>query len=182
MSYMTRGQLKQYGAQEDLVRRVLTKKLEKVASVVTKAAFTSPTLFLSHSHQDQDLVSDALTFFADQNAEVYVDRLDDGMPATTSVETAQRLRHMIDASKKFVLLATPRSLQSRWVPWELGCADGLKGIKNVAVLAVEDHEGTFPNNEYVALYPTIHKRRDGKWGVLMPGEDGTTLLSAWLVE
>ena len=121
----------------------------------------------------------AVAFFANQGVEVYVDWLDKGMPAETSPETAKRLRDMIQLNGKFVLLATPRSLGSRWVPWELGCADGLKGIENMAVMTVEDQAGTFPGNEYIGLYATICQLTGG-WGVVKPGATSGVRLSHWL--
>lgn len=56
------------------------------------------------------------------------------MPSQTSSETAQKLKQRINRSNKFVLLATPGSIRSIWIPWELGLADGVKGLNKIAIL------------------------------------------------
>lgn len=177
MALIKRSELiRKYGTRMDLVSKSRQAKLAK--SVVEAAAM--PSVFLSHSRHDQDIVKATIAFFADQGVEVYVDFLDDGMPPATSPETARRIRGMIDRNRKFVMLVSARSLGSAWVPWELGCADGLKGDGHVAVFGVSEESATFSGNEYVGLYSRIVEAGGGGWGVFPPGKTQGTTLADWL--
>jgi hypothetical protein len=79
------------------------------------------------------------------------------MPPFTSKKTASLLKNRIGQSKKFVLLATENSTKSNWVPWELGIADGKKGLANIAIFpTVEDeHQTTWTKSEYLGIYRRI---------------------------
>jgi hypothetical protein len=69
-------------------------------------AAASATVFLSHSHEDRELVEPATNFLASLGVIVYVDWQDPLMPAITSADTARRIREMIRENKRFLLLAT----------------------------------------------------------------------------
>jgi hypothetical protein len=77
-----------------------------------------------------------------------------------------------------MMLATEKSLASRWVPWELGYADGKKGFANMAILVVKEDRFAFPGNEYVSLYPRIESTVKGGWGVFV--DDNGITLQSWL--
>lgn len=172
MAFISRRELTDY---------VLTsaKATEARRHILLQRAADRPSVFLSHSHHDQKIVGAAINFLASQGVDVYVDWLDDGMPAKTNADTATRIKRAIKANGKFVLLATEASLASRWVPWELGCADGVKSIENMAILGVSEDGRDFPGNEYLALYPTIEKSMSG-WGVYPPQSSSGVGLAFWL--
>jgi hypothetical protein len=46
--------------------------------------------------------------------------MDEGMSDVVSGETAKKLKERIKEQKKFLVLFTHNSKDSRWVPWELG--------------------------------------------------------------
>lgn len=119
-----------------------------------KATSSTNSTFLSHSSKDADLVEGASQLLAEYGASVYVDRVDNSLPPYTSKETALALKNRIADCKKFVLLASENSKDSRWVPWELGIADSIKGLENIALLAaVDEHASkTWPSWEYMGLY------------------------------
>jgi hypothetical protein len=56
------------------------------------------------------------------------------MPTVTDAETAKNLKTKITVSNKFVVLATLESINSIWIPWEIGLADQIKGLNNIALL------------------------------------------------
>ncbi len=58
--------------------------------------------------------------------------MDEGVPDTVSGETAKKLKDRIKQQKKFLVLVTENSKDSRWVPWELGYADSTKGMEHIA--------------------------------------------------
>jgi len=74
---LSRGQL------EALASRTASWELHKKGHGTTKAAATS-TVFLSHSHRDQDIVAAAGLFLNDFGVSIYVDWKDNTMPTVTS--------------------------------------------------------------------------------------------------
>ncbi|MBF0374705.1 MAG: toll/interleukin-1 receptor domain-containing protein [Alphaproteobacteria bacterium] len=88
---------------------------------------------------------------------VYVDKKDDALPPYTSRETAEILRDRIVKCKKFLMLATNNSKESRWVPWELGISDGYKKPLNVAIFPGVDKavDTKWTEQEYLGIYDRI---------------------------
>jgi hypothetical protein len=117
------------------------------------AAATS--IFLSHSSKDKDLALLVKTVLESMGISVYIDWLDAGLPAEVSAETARILRQKIEANRFFLLLGTNNAIDSKWVPWELGYADGKKGETSLAILEVRRDGETFKGCEYFALYQKV---------------------------
>lgn len=144
------------------------------ASLRKRAEDRSPSgaTFLSHSSKDEELVDGAIRVLEGHGAYVYVDKKDPSLPPYTNKETAAALKAKINQSKKFVLLASENSKESKWVPWELGLADGYKQLDNIALFpAVEaSNQAQWTSWEYLGLYDRI------VWGKLT-GEEG----SVWMV-
>lgn len=136
-------------------------------------------VFLSHRHKDIEQVKIAVGFLLDEGADVYVDYLDNVLPNKTSSETAKILRNRVNACSKFILLATPNSLDSKWIPWELGLGDR-KGTENVAILPFLNSETSWTEREYYSLYHYIERTNQGVWGVFPPQGGNGVRLSNWL--
>src|SRR5438105_3224513 len=119
----------------DEIRRTAGSLTEQ-ASILRKALNRSPdgSTFLSHSSKDAELLPGVVAILERHGASVYVDKKDEALPPNTSRETAEILRSRIRTCKKFVLFTTKSSKDSRWMPWELGLADGFKRFGNTAVL------------------------------------------------
>lgn len=127
------------------------------------------TVFLSHRHSENiTLINQVRGFFVSQGANLYIDWLDKDMPKVTGSETAEKLKSKIKKSSKFVILATPKSIESIWMPWEIGLADQMKGLSNIAILPIVHENKTWDKREYYQLYSRIEKV-DDKWLVLKPG-------------
>lgn len=140
----------------------------------TAAAKLPVRIFLSYSHQDEDKLPGVIEFFANHGAGVYVDKGDDRLPNPPSPITANMLRRHISLSPRTVMLLSPKSYQSHWIPWELGLADGHCGSKKTAILPIsQDLNDTFwRTREYLGLYPIISKPESSEtWNVNDP-EDG----------
>lgn len=133
--------------------------LHEQATILRKAAARSPqgSTFLSHSSKDAELLPGVITILERHGASVYVDKKDETLPPTTSRTTASILRGRIRQCKKFIILTTKNSKDSRWMPWELGLADGYKATDNVAIFpgldTATDHSWT--EREYLGIYDRI---------------------------
>ena len=177
ISYVTRSELRGFGiALNEEARRSLRKSATSVNAT-----------FLSHSSKDDELVMGATRILSNHGATVYVDRIDPTLPPYTSKETAAALKRRIGQCKKFVLLASENSKESRWVPWELGIADGERGISNIALFpAVEDGSSKgWTSWEYMGLYRRIvwgnlEGHKDPLWMVLDEENNTASPLSGWL--
>lgn len=137
-------------------------------------------IFLSHRHQDKELVKRAVGFLNDLKSEVYIDWLDYKMPEITNYETACKIKKKILECDKFILLATENSLKSKWIPWELGIGDISKGIDKVAILPVTTYDKSWPEREYFQIYGTIKLSKYDYWCYYPPRSNDGTFLNEWL--
>ena len=173
MPYLTREQLLTYASD---TQRIETARRFRVAS----ASATQATVFLSHSHADMALVQATANYFASQQVVVYVDWLDPTMPSVTSPQTALGLKQRMNGCRKFVVLVTDQSVASRWVPWEVGYADGTKPATAIAALPVVQSL-TQPVTEYIGIYSRIEVGSNGGGFVYAPGSTTPSMtLTAWL--
>ena len=113
------------------------------------------TIFLSHKHDEVEILKDAIALLKKYGVNVYIDHLDEEMPKHTSGITAAKLKKKIKDNKKFILLATERAIASKWCNWELGYGDAHKYINNIALLVVKDDNTNWSGNEYLHIYPII---------------------------
>lgn len=180
ISYVTKSELRSFADQLSLSERVELRK-----SAASRPNFSAT--FLSHSSKDDDLVVGAIRVLENHGAHVYIDKVDPTMPPYTTATTAKLLKERIAQSSRFVLLASKNSQQSTWVPWELGIADGSKGMDRIALFpAVESQDDrTWTSWEYLGLYHRIvwgnlEGYSDPLWMVLNEKEHTATRLREWL--
>lgn len=131
-------------------------------------------VFLSHSSKDKELIAGVIEFLENHGARVYIDKLDSELPNKTSAETAQKLKRRISQIPRFIYLVTPKTKDSRWMPWELGLADALLGSRSVAMLPVINSNSKlnlWTEQEYLEIYGRI-----GRWNFTPTGK------YTWLVE
>lgn len=113
-------------------------------------------IFLSHSMTDADVVLGVKRILEAAQLSVFVDWVEhpqlDRSKVTPAV--ADMLRVAMRASSSLVFATSETSSSSKWMPWELGFFDGLKG--NVAILPLVAHAGgSFHGQEYLGLYPVV---------------------------
>lgn len=114
-----------------------------------------PMVFLSHKHDEQDILQDVVAFLKEEGVDVYVDWMDSSMPAYTNAETAHSLKQKIKIADKFILVATPNAINSKWCNWELGLGDAAKYKEHIALLPINKTYEAFRGAEYLAIYPYI---------------------------
>jgi|SRR5579863_2243982 len=174
--FINREQLKTY-------ERGFTIANEYVGSIQAKAFAkysheAEVTMFLSHSHRDRDLIEPTVAFLRSHGVKIYVDWMDEGMPDVVSGETAKKIKERIQQQKKFIVLVTENSKNSRWVPWELGYADPTKGMDHIAAFPVADADN-FTDSEYLRIYPKI-QFVSNTWWVWLDDPHKLVQLQHWL--
>jgi hypothetical protein len=138
-------------------------------SLTEARALGATTGFLCHSHRDAALARGFAAWLADVGCAVYIDWLDPGMPERPDRMTAERIKLKIASSGYFFFLATDASMASRWCPWEIGYADGVKAIDRI--LLVQTLAGTTTyGSEYLDLYRSVDLDKAGVLGVWEPGQ------------
>ena len=180
VSYITKAEFRELGRQATLQEQATLRKNAENRSA-------EGATFLSHSTKDDDLVVGAIRVLENHSASVYIDKVDPELPPYTSQDTAATLKKRIQQSNKFVLLATKNSKESKWVPWELGIADGKKGINRIAIFPAVDtaSDTSWTSWEYMGLYRRIvWGRLDGYeeplWMVWDHNKNTATALAEWL--
>ncbi|EKF39859.1 hypothetical protein NA8A_23784 [Nitratireductor indicus C115] len=174
----------------DELRQIAAKRTPSERASIRKTASERPlegSTFLSHSTKDEDLVIGSTIILENHGAKVYTDKVDPEMPPYTTEKTASLLKTRIRQTKRFVLLASKNSKESRWVPWELGVADGFKSIDKIALFPSADdtNDMTWATWEYLGLYPRIvwgpmRGKEKPLWMVWDHKTNTATPLSDWL--
>lgn len=152
MSYITESQLSNYNYRS---KRTFSK--DNIVNL-SKNSFrdkTRPMIFLSHKHEEGIILQSSIAFLKEEGVDIYVDWMDEDMPAYTSAETALRLKEKIKAADKFILLATPDAINSKWCNWELGLGDAAKYKDHIALLPINKNSQSFRGAEYLRIYPYI---------------------------
>jgi hypothetical protein len=141
------------------------------------------TVFISHKHSDLKNVGDendlkGLLNYLEKTYNVipYIDSMDKRMPKETCAETAERIKNVMDACDKFILLATNKALASKWCNWEVGVADKMKLYgQDMAILPMlDDNDTLYDGNEYLELYPYMELLADqfGRKSLCVSIKDG----------
>ena len=110
------------------------------------------TAFLSHSHLDHELAIGLQNLLVEEGWSVYIDWQDHSLPSSPNGHTAAFIRLKIKVLDWFLFLVTENSKNSKWCPWELGFADGVKDNSRVLVIPTSDAYGKTHGNEYLEIY------------------------------
>lgn len=121
------------------------------------ASSEGKNVFLSHSSADNAHLPGVMSVLRNHGGRVYIDCQDGRLPVVPSQETAEILRNAVAACPRFVLFVTPNSGDSVWIPWELGLADGKRGLESVTLFpaAQLSIEQAWAETEYLGLYRRI---------------------------
>jgi hypothetical protein len=156
-------------AAADRQTTVLAKSLNEARILGAKTAF------LCHSHHDAILARGLVQLLSDAGWRVYIDWQDAQMPESPNQETAQRIKQKIVDLEYFLFLATPKSMSSRWCPWEIGYADGKKQLDRILIVPTEDGTQTH-GNEYLQLYRRVDLSDKKELAVWQPGQNANGVL------
>lgn len=151
MSFITESQVKN---QRRSTKTFMTLN-ESLRTFKNESFYLKTKIFLSHKHDEKEFLEGAISLLKTYGVDVYVDWLDDGMPKTTSGQTAVRIKEKIKENHKFILLATEGAINSKWCNWELGLGDAEKYIENIALLPIKKDYNDFSGIEYLEIYPYI---------------------------
>lgn len=174
MSYLTFNDIAEsrYFSKAEVVNESLSGKTVSYDKII----------FLSYRRKDRIYVDPIVRFLKGIGVNVYIDYLDDSLPDDPNPKTAEILRSRIKQSDKFILLATPNSKDSKWIPWELGLGDGFISDSHVAILPLVNYSNSWSEQEYFSIYGYIKQtssrdKRRYDWAIFYP--DGR---AEWLID
>lgn len=156
---------------------------------VRDALFTADasSVFVSYSSKDAQYLPGVVMLLKNSGGSPYVDVGDDRLPKQPSADTARLLKDAIVRCRRLVVFVTTHSMESKWVPWELGLADGAKSSSDIALIPAADRsdESQWTEHEYFGLYQRIvwgHLQGHEKevWMVFNHVKNSALLLSEWL--
>ncbi len=119
-------------------------------------------IFMSHSFLDAEYIYMLKKDIEYMGFSVYVDWCDDSQldRSKVTIKTANLLRKRMKNCKSLLYIASEKSKQSKWMPWELGYFDGIKNkVAILPVLNTSTNTDNFNGQEYLGLYPYITKNR-----------------------
>lgn len=172
MSYFTESELEAFSDSPELLKKADSHNF-------SKASAAQVTIFLCHSHLDGKSAQGLINHLASFGIDLFVDWNDSDMPRITNRDTAERIKGRIFEMHLFLILATNNALNSRWVPWEIGVADQIKGADKILLIPVADASGRFQGNEYLQLYQTIEPV-ENTTGVFPPSQNKGTRIESFL--
>jgi hypothetical protein len=152
---------------------VLLSKSLNEQRVFSATATKTYDIFLSHSSDDAKLVAGLKLELEDLGYSVYVDWIEDKQLDRKNVnkQTAQLLQQRMKQCKTLIYAFSENASNSKWMPWELGYFDGIKG--KVAVLPISKTSKTsFVGSEYLGIY----------YYVQVATISGTTKTALWIHE
>jgi hypothetical protein len=137
-------------------------------------------VFLSHTFRDADHLIGLREILEDYGYKIYIDWVVDAHldRANVTKDTAAHVKMRMKNSKCLFFATSENSPKSKWMPWELGYFDGLKG--RVAICPVVDEFGlTYVGQEYLGLYPYATTGRRGVY--VHDANDTYILMDRWLL-
>lgn len=160
-----------FSAEEARARATRAKSAAQILALEGKAyiADTVYDIFFSHSYQDAEVILGVKLEIEELGYKVYVDWVEDPEYDRNKITeaVALRLKLRMSNSKSLFFLASEKSGESKWMPWELGYFDGLKD--KVAVLPVVKEKSSsnyYHGQEYLGIYPYVTRLYRERRGTL----------------
>lgn len=121
------------------------------------AYYSSKTydIFLSHSRLDANVIYGLKNILEENGFSAYVYWIDDSTSSlSVTPETAERIKTRMRSCKALLYATSENAENSKWMPWELGFFDGIRG--KVAVCPIT-YSSSFQGREYLSLYPIMER-------------------------
>lgn len=152
MAFVTVAEARDAAEQSGTTSGLAESHVRKQASAALDTDFD---IFLSHSYEDAQIIMGIKALIERQNLRVYVDWIEDAQldRSQVTVRTAKLLRRRMKHCKFLIYASSKAATYSRWMPWEVGYFDGLRGRSQIGVVPiVKSIDQKFEGQEYLGLY------------------------------
>jgi TIR domain len=156
VAYLTRAEALSAAQNRYQYRNLMEADLRESAATSIQTHFD---VFLSHSYEDAALIAGIKALLESESISVYVDWLEDPQLDRSRVtrDTADLLRERMRHCGFLLYASSQASVDSKWMPWELGYFDGYRPGR-VGILPIVSTPGaSFVGQEYLGLYPLIER-------------------------
>lgn len=98
---------------------------------IPKPSLESPRVFISHQKKDSDVAGKIANYLLDAGIDVYFDQYDTSINRADPNSVVNAIRTGIENSSHMLVLISPNTFGSMWVPWEIGYAYNSQVALNV---------------------------------------------------
>jgi len=147
---------------------ITSRQIKSVTSTaILKKAYETPpmtqkfTVFLCHSYLDADVVLGLKTRIESLGYSVYVDWFEDPRFQRSEVtkETAVLLKERMTNCNSLFFATSTNSTYSKWMPWECGYFDGLRGTVAICPVSHRTEQYSYIGQEYLGVYPYVEQAK-----------------------
>ena len=90
--------------------------------ILPKPTVEKPRVFISHQKRDSDVAGKIADYLLDAGIDVYFDQYDSSINRADPNSVVNAIRTGIENSSHMLVLFSPNTFGSMWVPWEIGYA------------------------------------------------------------
>lgn len=90
--------------------------------VLPKPSLNSPRVFISHQKKDSDIARVIADYLEDAGIDTYFDQYDSTINRSDPQSVVKAIRYGIENSTHMLVVFSPNTFESMWVPWEIGYA------------------------------------------------------------
>ena len=90
--------------------------------VLPRPTLEKPRVFISHQKKDSDAARAIADYLQDAGIDVYFDQYDNSINRSDPQSVVSAIKRGIENSSHMLVLFSPNTFGSMWVPWEIGYA------------------------------------------------------------
>lgn len=102
----------------------------------TYSASSKKRVFISHKKEDTDFARKVADYVMDAGIDVYFDEKDSSIDRTNPESVVKAIKRGMKLSSHMIVIFTNKTLNSHWVPWEIGYGDATS--TDIRVLKMND--------------------------------------------
>lgn len=109
--------------------------------MLPKPTEDSPRVFISHQKKDSDVARKIADYLEEAGVDIYFDQYDNTIDRSNPESVVKAIKYGIENSTHMLVVFSPNTTGSMWVPWEIGYA--YNSIVTLGVLRIKG----VPKNE-----------------------------------
>lgn len=95
---------------------------EHYNGMLPKPTADNPRVFISHQKKDSDVAGKIADYLEDAGIDIYFDQYDNTIDRSNPESVVRAIKYGIENSSHMLVVFSPNTLGSMWVPWEIGYA------------------------------------------------------------